>query len=145
MMELRLSVRVETSASNAFEFTINPDNTPRWVSGIVIEHTNETPTRLGTIYKNQGLDGSCREFSITAFEPGAMFEMSEKNSDIHVKYTFKPLGDDQCELEYYVRVDSGDLSEPFTEDNIQNILIKLKEVIEAATQDPRNLIYRNRD
>jgi hypothetical protein len=95
------------------------------------EQSNETPAKLGTIYKNQGQDGSWREFEITEFELGTMFAMREKDSNIHVRYTFKPLNDKQCELEYYVWVDSGSLNEPFTHDNLQNILQKLKNFIET--------------
>jgi hypothetical protein len=38
----------------------------------------------------------------------------------HVKYTLKPLSDNQCELEYYEWVDSGDLDELFTQDILDN-------------------------
>lgn len=38
----------------------------------------------------------------------------------HVKYTLKPLSDNQYELEYYEWVDSGDLDELFTQDILDN-------------------------
>src|SRR3990167_801702 len=126
MKDIKLTIAINRPAHEAFNFAINPENTPKWVNGVVQEQTNETPTKLGTIYKNQGKDGSWREFEITDYEHGAMFAMTEKDSNIHVKYTFKPLNDKQCELEYYVWVDSGDLGGPFTQDNLQNILQKLK-------------------
>lgn len=131
MKDIKVTITINRSAHEAFDFTLNPDNTPKWVGNVVKEQSNETPTRLGTIYRNQGHDGSWREFEITEFEPDKMFTMTEKGSHIHVQYTFKPLGDDQCELEYYVWVDSGDIGWPFTQDNLENIVQKLKEVIEA--------------
>src|SRR5882672_9615468 len=127
MREMKVTITINRPAHEAFDFTINPENTPKWIDGIVKEQANETPTKLGTIYRNQGHDGRWREFIITDFEPGVLFAMSEKGNNIHVKYTFKPLNYKQCELEYCVWVDSGDLEEPFTQGNLQNILQKLKD------------------
>ncbi|HEV2402645.1 MAG TPA: SRPBCC family protein [Candidatus Saccharimonadales bacterium] len=130
MKNLNLSITINRSAHEAFTFTLNPDNTPKWIDGIVKEEANETPTKLGTIYRNQGRDDSWREFEVTAYNPSVMFVWTEKGSDMHVKYTFKPLGDKRCELEYCVWLDSGELQEPFTRDNLQAILQKLKRVME---------------
>ena len=132
MKNIKRTITINRPAQEVFDFTLSPRNTPKWVDGIVTEHTNETPTKLGTIYRNQGKNGSWSEFEITDYEPGTMFEMTKKASSIHVKYTFKSLNDKQCELEYYVWTDEGDLGERFSQDNIQNILQKLKGVMESA-------------
>jgi uncharacterized protein YndB with AHSA1/START domain len=126
MKDVRLTVTINLPAQKVFDFTLNPANTPKWIDGIIKEQTNETPTKLGTIYKNQSKDGKWNEYEITAYEPGFMFVMSKKNDNYHVKYTLKPLGDNQCELEYYEWADDGDLAEPFTLD----ILQKLKKIME---------------
>ncbi len=128
------TVTVNRPAQEAFNFAIDPNNTPKWVSGVVKEVTNETPSKLGTIYKNQAKDGSWAEFEITDFESGVMFEMTKKGDNTHVKYTFNSLNDHQCELEYLVRVSEGELSVRFSEANIQNILQELKTVIENQVQ-----------
>lgn len=130
MKNVRLTTILNRSAKQAFSFTINPANTPKWVEGVVKEETNESPTKLGTIYRNQGTDGSWAEFEITAFEPGVMFAITKKGDKTHVKYTFKPLSNNQCELEYYAWVDDGEISERFTQENIQKILLKLSQVVE---------------
>ena len=62
-----------------------------------------------------------------------MFEMTKRGDSTHVQYTFKADGDNQCELEYYVWVDDGEISERFSQENIQTILRSLKAVIEATT------------
>lgn len=126
MKDVRLAIVIDRPAHRVFDFALNPENTPKWIDGIVKEQTNESPTKLGTIYKNQDLNGNWNEYEITSYEPGSMFVMSKKDGNYHVKYTLKPLGDNQCELEYYEWVDSGDLDEPFT----QEILQKFKDVIE---------------
>src|SRR5512133_1856522 len=128
MKDVKLAVTINRPIRQVFDFTINPENTPKWIDGVVKERASETPAKLGTVYKSQGRDGSWRELEITGFERGTTFTMDEKDNGIHVKYTFKPLGDNQCELEYYVWADNGDLREPFTQDNLQGILQKLKNV-----------------
>ena len=130
MKEVKVSTVIGCSAKECFDFTLNPDNTPKWVKGVVKEETNEAPTRLGTIYRNQAKDGGWAEFEITAFEAGHMFEMTKKDDNHHVRYIFNPLNNNHCELEYRVHVDSGEVSERFSEDNIQKILQELKAVIE---------------
>lgn len=130
MKNIKLTIIIDRPAEDAFAFAIDPTNTPKWVSGMVKEFTNETPTKLGTIYKNRSKDGSWAEFEITDFEPDVMFEMTKKSDNTHVKYTFKPLTDLQCELEYLVWVSEGELSERFSEAAIEDILQKLKTVIE---------------
>ncbi|HUC89888.1 MAG TPA: NUDIX domain-containing protein [Patescibacteria group bacterium] len=131
MKDIKLTVTINRPVRQVFDFTINPENTPKWIDGVVKEQASETPAKLGTVYKSQGRDGSWRELKISGFEPGTVFTMDEKDSGIHVKYTFKPLGDNQCGLEYCVWADNGDICEPFTQDNLQGILQKLKNVIEA--------------
>ena len=125
MKEIRLIVTINRAAHEVFDFTLNPENTPKWIEGIVKEQTNESPTKLGTIYKNQDREGNWNEYIIDAYEPDVMFVMSKKDGNYHVKYTLKPLGDSQCELEYYEWVDNGYLDKPFTQD----ILEKLKDAI----------------
>jgi len=130
MKQVVQTIAIQRSAQEVFNFTIDPANTPKWVDGVVVEHTNEIHTKLGTIYRNQGHDGSWAEFEITDFESGVMFELTKKGDSTHVKYTFRPLGVQKCELEYCVWVSEGELSERFSENNIQSILQHLKDVIE---------------
>lgn len=127
MKELKLTTVIDRPAQEVFAFTLDPKNTPKWIDGIITEKTNETPTKLGTVYKNQGTDGSWNEYVITAYEPNSMFVMSKTDSKYHVKYTLTPLSDSQCELEYFEWVEDGDLEEPFTQD----ILEELKSILEA--------------
>lgn len=130
MKEIKQTIVINRPVGEVFDFTINPANTSRWVDGVVTEETNEIPTTVGTIYRNQGDDGEWREFEITAFDPGVMFEMTKKDDDHHIQYTFKPLSDTCCELEYYVWTDGDKLRGAFNEPNIENILKKLKSVTE---------------
>ena len=126
---ISLTTLLNKSAKEAFAFTINPENTSKWVRGIVKEQTNESPTKLGTIYRNQDLEGNWAEFEITAFEQDRMFEMTKKDDHHRVRYTFSEINEHSCELEYLVWVEEGELSKRFSEPNLNEILSGLEQAL----------------
>ena len=130
MNKIKSSIVINRSAQEVFNFTIDPQNTPKWVESVVVEETNETPPKLGTIYKNRDAQGNWREFEITAFDEGVMFEMTKANDNNHVVYTFVPITDNQCKLEYKVWSE-GELHNTFTPEILETILRDLKAFIEG--------------
>lgn len=130
MKKVTLEINIEKPAAAVFSFAINPENTPKWVDGIVAEETNESPTRLGTLYKNQDRDGNWSEFEITDFEDGKMFELTKRDDNHHVRTKIIPISDYSCRLEYCVWVELGEVSDRFTKDAVQEILNQLKKCIE---------------
>ncbi len=128
MKDKRLKIVINKPVSEVFDFTVNPDNTPKWIDGIVTEETNETPPKIGTIYRNKGKGGNRNEYKMTAFEQDKMFELSRINSNYHVRYTFTPTDDGGCEFEYYEWVDEDELDNTFSQD----VLEKLKSIMEQT-------------
>lgn len=126
MKDKKLSIVINKSVSEVFEFTTNPVNTSKWIDGIIVEETNETPPKLGTIYRNKGQSGDWNEYEMTEFVTDRTFTLTRLNGDYHVRYTFKPVDNSRCDFEYYEWVDEGELDDTFS----QEVLEKLKSIME---------------
>ncbi len=126
MRDKILSIVINKPVGEVFEFTTNPENTSKWIDGIAVEEINETPPKLGTIYRNKGQSGNWNEYEMTEFEKDKRFTLTRLNADYHVRYTFKPVDQNSCDFEYYEWVDEGELDDTFS----QEVLEKLKRIME---------------
>jgi hypothetical protein len=123
----KLTITINKPAKDVFAFTLNPENTPKWVEPIVTEQTNEWPPRVGTVYRNQDAAGEWREITLIALEQDRTFTFGEADG-FHIRYTFTAAGPDATELECYLWMDRGELQHLFS----MKVLEKLKQVIEVG-------------
>lgn len=128
MQHNKLTIEINRNVSSVFDFTIDPANTPTWISHLVVEETNEFPTKLGTIYRNHDGSGIWDEYIVVEFEKNKIFTLRSKDNNYSVRYTYTDLGENKSSMEYYEWVESGELSNPFQQD----VLEELKSILETT-------------
>lgn len=126
MRDITVTIQINKPLPDVFAFTINPKNTSLYVDSILVEETNEWPVKKGSIYRNKRKNSEWSEYEITEFKENELFELRKKDADTVVRYTFKPIAKLITELEYYVKMEVGELDEA----SIKKIVEKLKAVLE---------------
>ena len=121
-----LEIIISVPVKKVFEFTINPDNTSKWIESIIQEKTNEYPIKIGTIYKNLNKKGIWTEYEVINFKKNKLFELKQKNNYYFVRYDYKSMHKMMTKLIYTEWVVEGHIESPFT----GAILNKLKKNIE---------------
>ena len=126
MRENKLSVLINKPVGEVFAFTVNPKNTPLWVDSIIEEKTSWWPIAIGSVYENRSKGGKWSAYTVVGFKENRLLELVSGDKNYHVKYTYKAIGNQASELEYYEWVDEGELDRPFT----LRVLEKLKSLLE---------------
>jgi len=127
MKENKISIQINRPVSEIFDFTIDPNNTHKWIDIVEKEETNEWPVKIGSIYRNVNTLGEWTEYVLTGFDENKLFELATKEGEYHVRYTYTPITESSSELEYFEWVDEGELTSPFS----QVVLERLKELLES--------------
>lgn len=119
MNNLKLNITINKPVAEVFSYATNSDNISKWYPSIKEEIPSEVPVTLGTQLKNRGDDpNSWNYYEFTEFEKNKVFTLSQIGSPYHVRYTFIS-NDNSTELEYYEWVDSGELEEPASIENLK--------------------------
>jgi len=126
MKQNKISIIINSPIESVFDFTINPENTPKWIDGIENEEVDKKPINLGTIYRNVDKSGVWTEYEVVQFYENKIFELKQKNSIYHVRYDYDLMSEKITRLTYFEWVDDGDLTSPFS----RSVLEKLKNLLE---------------
>ena len=125
MKDNRMTIVIDKPIQEVFDFSLNPENTPKWIPDIAVEETSEWPVKVGTIYRNKRARGAWNTYELVEIVPGSTFTLKSKDTDFSVRYTFKELPDHKTEFEYYEWVESGTI-DPFTFEHLE----KFRDLVE---------------
>lgn len=128
MKENKIVIEINCPVSRAFNFTIDPYKTPSWIDYIVREEASESPAIVGTTYKNIARDGKRSEYEVVKIERNKIFELKQRGSSYHVRYTYEQISDSKTRLTYFEWVDNGKLESPLS----LPVLEKLKKFLENS-------------
>ena len=126
MRENKVTVVINKSIDEVFEFTTNPQNTHLWVSFISQETSSEYPPNIGTIYRSCRENGSWSEMKVVEFESNKKFVICDLDENLYVKYMYCELGVKRTQLEYSDWMIDKEFNSPITKD-VLNILKKVME------------------
>ncbi len=117
-----IRITIEVPREKVFEFTLEPENTPKWCQGIDREEVDTEQIGLGSKYTN-----SSGEFEVTDYERNVYFELSKIGSEYQCSYSYRKIDDEATELIYFEgMLDGSDLDEPMELESFE----KLKELLE---------------
>lgn len=128
MKDNKLTTVINKPAQVIFDYTLNPENTPKWIDGIASEETNEWPVKIGSTYKNTNGKDDWNHYELTELVDGKTFTLtSVPDFNLFVKYTFTKIDDNSTQFDYHEWVEQAPLEHVFT----QSALEKLKSILEA--------------
>lgn len=115
-----------------YNYTINPVNTPLWLSFILEEKTSDDKVIIGTIYRQKidiGGGASIDDaFVVTEVVPNKIITMKKNNGTYYCTYKYEKI-DGGTRLTYFEDTGSGeDLKDPLDRD----VFEKLKGLIERT-------------
>jgi len=123
-----IKIVINKAAAVIYDFALNPNNTPTWISSIYEEHSSVFPPEIGTEYWNRSsADSNWDYYQVKELEKNKNFLLVDRENNYHVRYTFVEIQPGQTELTYDEWTENGELPNPFTMEPLE----KLKEVVEA--------------
>ena len=129
MKDNKLTIIINRPAQVIFDYTLNPENTPKWIDGIESEKTSEWPVKIGSTYKNTNGKGSWNSYKVTELVDGETFTLiSTPDLNLSVKYAFTKITDNSTKFDYREWVEQAPLTHVFTQDALE----KLKGILEAS-------------
>jgi hypothetical protein len=107
MNKSELKIIINKSISEVFDFTINPENTPKWLDSIKEEKIDTDIIGVGTKYQNTGDGKNWSEYICTEYKKYELFELAEVGGHYRVKYFYKKISESETELTYLEFIDDG--------------------------------------
>ena len=113
----QIRIIIDAPAQSVFEFTVEPQNTPKWIDGVDDEQVNTDQIDLGTIYSN-----SYGDLEVTDYERNKFFELTNQETGYVCSYSYRAVDEEQTELTYFeYMTDGSELDEPMDEKNFETL------------------------
>lgn len=109
MKENKLTIFINKTVKEVFEYSLESNNVPKWINSIKEEIPEERPVKLGTKLRNIGVDSQeWNKYEVIDFQPPRTFTLKKLNGDYFVKYTCTEK-DNGTEFEYFEWAEYGEL------------------------------------
>ena len=109
MRENKLTIFINKPIKEVFDYSLESNNVPKWITSIKEEIPEERPVKLGTQLRNIGINGKeWNKYKMIEFNPPKTFTLKRLNGDYFVKYTCSEK-DEGTEFEYFKWAENGDL------------------------------------
>ena len=118
MKENRITITINKSVEDVFEFTTNPINTRYWISSIQEESSDEFPPKIGTRYKNRGKNFEWDFYKVVEYEPFKIFTLS----DLEGNYRYI----DAAVMPFYIGSGAGDYAFYYDDIYIDETLARIE-------------------
>ena len=107
MKENKLKIFINKPVKEVFDYSLESNNVPKWITSI----KEEIPVKIGTKLRNIGVDSEkWNKYEIIAFEPPKTFTLKRLNGDYFVRYTCTEK-DNGTEFEYFEWAENGELDD----------------------------------
>ncbi len=101
MKENQLVIFIDKPVKEVFEYSLESNNVPKWITSIKQEIPEERPVKLGTKLRNIGINSeNWNEYEVIEFKPVKTFTLKRLNGDYFVRYTCTEKNGG-TEFEYY--------------------------------------------
>lgn len=109
MKENKLTIHINKPIEKVFEYSLESNNVPKWITSIKEEIPEERPVKLGTKLRNIGLNSeNWNKYEMIEFNPPKSFTLKRLNGDYFVKYTCTEKNNG-TEFEYFEWAENGEL------------------------------------
>ncbi|MCU0680047.1 MAG: hypothetical protein MUF50_01950 [Planctomycetes bacterium] len=122
-----ISIEIDRPTATVFAFTIDPNNTPKWIQSIKEEKINSLPVLIGAIYENTKDGINWTRYKCVEFKENELFTLECQPGTYFVRYKYEQITENKMKLTYTEWDTSGNLVEPFD----ISVLQKLKQEIES--------------
>ena len=101
MKENKLTIFINKPVKKVFQYSLESNNVPKWITSIKKEIPSERPVKVGTKLKNIGVNSDSWNFyEVINFEQDKAFTLKRLNGDYFVKYTCNEK-DGGTDFEYF--------------------------------------------